>query len=358
MSLIFALFVILRFLFNIMESGTESNDILGERLQKGQKLNYYWNVPTFQCDSHKLNFSGLAEKYGIIQNENDRFRGNEIVILYDPGNFPALLKDGSKMMKRNGGVPQEGNLTLHLTLFEELLTELIPEDFSGLGIIDFESWRPIYRQNFGSLSPYKDLSVEIERQSHPFWPKFLLEKEATRRFEFHARKFMEETLFVAKNLRKNATWGYYAYPYCFNMSPNNMKVECPNEVQKENDRLEWLFQMSDNLHPSIYFDGRLSAKEKIQMIEGRINEAHRVATYVKTRTHRPKIVPYFWYKYHGGQVFLTKEDLFNAVLTLSTSDIDGVVIWGSSNDVNTKNKCLDLYEYVDNVLGPSLVNNF
>mgnify|MGYP005984335385 FL=1 len=201
-----------------------------------KKINYYWNVPTFQCDSHKLNITGLAEKYGIIQNANDRFRGDEIVILYDPGSFPALLKDNTQIIKRNGGVPQEGNLTLHLTLFEELVEELITEDFSGLGIIDFESWRPIFRQNFGTLAPYKDLSIEIEQQNHPFWPSFLIEKEARRRFEFHAEKFMEETLFLAKKLRENATWGYYAYPYCFNMAPNNMKMACPNDVQKENDR--------------------------------------------------------------------------------------------------------------------------
>jgi hyaluronoglucosaminidase len=269
-------------------------------------MNYYWNVPTFQCDSHGMNFTDLAAKFGILQNEDDRFRGDEIVILYDPGSFPALLNDNTKIIRRNGGVPQEGNLTLHLTLFEELVDELIPLEFSGLGIIDFESWRPIFRQNFGKLAPYKEISIEIEQQSHPFWPKFLIEKEASRRFEFHARRFMEETLYVAENLRPNATWGYYAYPYCFNMAPNNMKMACPNEVQKENDRIDWLFRLSGNLYPSVYFESRLSAKEKVQMIEGRVQEAHRVADHGKTKGRTPKVVPYFWYKYHGGEVFLTK----------------------------------------------------
>ncbi|RZB39276.1 Glyco hydro 56, Piwi, PAZ and/or DUF1785 domain containing protein [Asbolus verrucosus] len=354
MSALFFVFLLLRFLLMMEEGDSDSNHILQRNPPK--KTSYYWNVPTFQCDWHKLNFTGLAEKFGIIQNENDRFRGDEIVILYDPGSFPAILKDNTKTIRRNGGVPQEGNLTLHLTLFEEMVNELIPDDeFSGLGIIDFESWRPIYRQNFGTLAPYKELSVEIERQAHPFWPKVLLEKEAARRFEFHARKFMEETIVLAQQLRANATWGYYAYPYCFNMSPNNMKMACPNEVLKENDRIDWLFNASDNLHPSLYLSGgRLTPKEKMQMIEGRVNEAHRVAAYVKTKTHEPKIVPYFWYKYHGGQTFLSKEDVFNSFLTLSTLDVDGVVIWGSSNDVNTKAKCLELYEYVDNVLGPGL----
>lgn len=107
---------------------------------------------------------------------------------------------------------------------------------SGVAVIDFESWRPIYRQNFGSLQPYKDLSLEVERQLHPYWPKSLLEKDAVYRFEHYGRIFMEDTLLFAKMLRPGGKWGYYAYPYCFNMSPKNMKTDCPNEVVKENER--------------------------------------------------------------------------------------------------------------------------
>lgn len=98
------------------------------------RFDIFWNIPTFQCDSHKLNFTDLAAKYGIIQNPNDRFQGNEIAILYDPGSFPAILKtaDGSGIILRNGGVPQEGNLTVHLELFQEIVDGLIPnENFSG-----------------------------------------------------------------------------------------------------------------------------------------------------------------------------------------------------------------------------------
>lgn len=96
-------------------------------------MKYYWNIPTFQCDSHKLNFTQLATKFQIIQNENDRFRGAHIDILYDPGDFPAILRDKSqKPVIRNGGVPQEGNLTLHLSIFEQIIEELIPDpNFGG-----------------------------------------------------------------------------------------------------------------------------------------------------------------------------------------------------------------------------------
>uniref|UniRef100_A0A182HNI5 Hyaluronidase n=1 Tax=Anopheles arabiensis TaxID=7173 RepID=A0A182HNI5_ANOAR len=132
------------------------------------------------CNQFGFEFSSVNRTYSVVQNRNDTFRGNAVSILYDPGKFPALLEKPSTktLYKRNGGVPQEGNLTEHLEIFERHLDELIPDrNFSGIGIIDFESWRPIYRQNFGSLQPYKDLSVKIERERHPYWSGNHLERE-------------------------------------------------------------------------------------------------------------------------------------------------------------------------------------
>lgn len=52
----------------------------------------YWNVPTYMCHKHGLHFEEVHRDYGIIQNKKDYFKnGNNIVILYDPGAFPAIL---------------------------------------------------------------------------------------------------------------------------------------------------------------------------------------------------------------------------------------------------------------------------
>lgn len=94
----------------------------------------YWNSPTFQCASHKIYFTEVAQQFGIIQNTNDTFRGNEIVIMYDPGYFPALLeqKGTKQLFYRNGGVPQQGNLTVHLEYFRKHVEEQIPDiNFDG-----------------------------------------------------------------------------------------------------------------------------------------------------------------------------------------------------------------------------------
>lgn len=57
-----------------------------------QQFDAYWNVPSFICHKYGVKFENL-KTFGIHQNANDEFRGEEIVILYDPGMFPALLSD-------------------------------------------------------------------------------------------------------------------------------------------------------------------------------------------------------------------------------------------------------------------------
>lgn len=145
------------------------------------------------------------------------------------------MTPADNIVRRNGGVPQEGSLGLHLDYFRRHLDEQLEPGFSGLGVIDFESWRPIFRQNWASLQVYRDLSLDIERQRHPFWNQRAVQQEAADRFERAGRLFMERTLEVAKRLRPKAEWGYYAYPYCFNWTPSQQSPQCSPKVLEEND---------------------------------------------------------------------------------------------------------------------------
>lgn len=47
-------------------------------------------------------------------------------------------------------------------------------------------------------------------------------------------------------------------------------------------------------------------------------------------------------------------DLKSVLHTLYVSGATGFIIWGSSNDVNTKEKCIKLLNYLDNTLGPNI----
>lgn len=47
------------------------------------------------CHKYGIKFEKLKD-FGIIQNTNDEFRGDQIAILYDPGMFPALHDKNGK----------------------------------------------------------------------------------------------------------------------------------------------------------------------------------------------------------------------------------------------------------------------
>ncbi|XP_026668165.1 hyaluronidase-like [Ceratina calcarata] len=319
-----------------------------------REFNVYWNVPTFMCHKYGLHFEEVSDKYGILQNSMDAFRGNETAILYDPGMFPALLTDpNGDVVTRNGGVPQEGNLTMHLEVFKEHLINQVPDkSFRGVGVIDFESWRPIFRQNWASLQPYKKLSIEIVRREHPFWDSRSVEEEAKRRFEKYGKLFMEETLKAAKRIRPAASWGYYAYPYCYNLTPNQPSSRCDVTTMQENDKMSWLFELEDVLLPSVYLRLSLTSGQRVGLVAGRVKEALRIAKQTSAGT-RKKVLPYYWYKYQDQRdTYLNKADLEATLRKISDLGADGLIIWGSSNDINTKQKCLQFREYLNNDLGP------
>nr|CAD7603403.1 unnamed protein product [Timema genevievae] len=288
---------------------------------KYHEFRVYWNVPTFMCHRYNLSFNNMSA-WNIVQNSEDLFRGERIVILYDPGQFPALLKGpNGKIVRRNGGVPQEGNLTHHLMKIRQDIDRLVSNRFfDGMGILDFESWRPIFRQNWGTLLPYRELSRTIERDRHPLQKPSLTEKEAKSRFESASRRFMEQTLELVRQMRPQGKWGYYAYPFCYNYTPKNMAPTCPVQVMKENNQTNWLFESSEAIYPSLYLSKLdMTEEQHIQFIIGRMNEA---------------------------------VDLFNSLAITRKFRRGGAIIWGSANDVDTKEKCEELEKYLENILGP------
>ncbi|XP_050292851.1 hyaluronidase B-like [Anthonomus grandis grandis] len=334
------------------DDSVSSSDQFGTRKEPKEPLQIYWNVPSFQCDPFKLDFTTLLNKYNIIHNEDVRFRGDTITILYDPGDFPALLKkENGDFFFRNGGVPQEGNLTCHLEVLEQTIVELIPnEDYSGLAIIDFESWRPIFRQHWGNIEQYKHVSVDIEREKYPDWDQTLLKEEAVRRLEAAAKIFLEESLILAKKLRPNGKWGYYHYPYSYT---DGSQDSVSQEVQSENDSLDWLWKASDAFYPSVYVRNWQSLEYQVKFIETTLEEVFRVK---KKFNNDAGVFVYLTYIYGDSNTFIPKENMSAILATLARYDVDGVILWGASADVCSRDKCNQLYEYIDNVFGPSMIS--
>ncbi|KAL1115633.1 hypothetical protein AAG570_005923 [Ranatra chinensis] len=265
--------------------------------------------------------------------------------MYDPGQFPTLEPFV------NGGLPQNGNVERHLEAFEQDVLRVIPDrNYSGLAVIDFEHWRPVFRENWSKLEPYREESRRQVNSQHLFWTKNQIEAEATRRFEAASFAFFRKTLERAKRLRGKALWGYYSFPYCFNFNPKNPGMRCTQDVQEDNDRSKWMWDTSDALYPSVYFSEKdMTERKRAKLIQGRVQEGARIASKKNKRLY-----VYTWFKYQDTREFVSQTDMRSNLIVPRKYGADGVIIWGSTKDVNTRQKCSQLLNYLRTVIGPAV----
>ncbi|XP_041377791.1 hyaluronidase A-like [Gigantopelta aegis] len=301
-----------------------------------------WNEPSGECGPVELNLT----EWGIVTNKDDRFGGDELTIFYVLGDWPYFRKNGSA---HNGGIPQVANRIKHLEMAADQINDAIPnKDFQGLGVIDFESWRPLFGQNFDSLFIYKQRSVDLVKSRFPSWTnKTQIWNEATREFQNAARLFMEGTLKLARYLRPNGKWGYYGYPRCYGVSPSRLTCSYP-ATSTANDEIGWLFKNSMGLFPRIYTNPNTPLKPRAEFVRQQVNETLRVQAKFN-ELYRP-IMPYSMCQVR--KVFFNEQDLDISIKEPADMGASGVVLWGSSSLFHLKDECYKLQTYIKTVLGP------
>lgn len=253
-----------------------------------------WNAPTAKCLSQYGVDLDLGT-FSIVQNHNQTFVGENMTIFYAEklGLYPQYINQTHAV---NGGVPQNASIHKHLKVALEDIRTLIPnEDFQGLAVVDWESWRPLWERNWDSKQVYREASKALVRAKHPDWSPAQVNATAQQEFEEAGRKFMEETLKLGKEERPNGLWGYYGFPNCYNYYRNkstNYTGECPAIELKRNDRLLWLWNVSSALYPDIYLslDLRGLDKEVLLYTHHRILEAMRVRAQLAASA--PPVFPY------------------------------------------------------------------
>ncbi|XP_012343792.1 hyaluronidase-like [Apis florea] len=115
--------------------------------------------------------------------------------------------------------------------------------------------------------------------------------------------------------------------------------------------MSWLFESQHVLLPSVYLRWSLTSGERVGLVGGRVKEALRIAR--QMTTGRKKVLPYYWYKYQDRRdTDLTRADLEATLRKITDLGADGFIIWGSSDDINTREKCLQFREYLNTDLGP------
>ncbi len=310
-----------------------------------------WNVNYTAC-LERFGVDLDLEKYNIDANRRDEVSVIKLFNHADLGTYPYIL-NWDKFF--NGGLPQLVNMTSHLEkATDDIINEIPDENFSGLVVIDWEFWSPIWDENFWlERRAYKVESIAVVQRRHPDWDPAKVERVAKLEFEAAAKVLFEATIELGKLLRPGGLWGFYHFPYCDN---NVHHVgHCNTTRMKHNDQLRWLFDDTTAIYPSIYlYDKTVGINGSIPYVDATLREAFRV----REESDNP-LLPmhsYCRFNYSHTKYHYTLEDLKNTVLVSAEKGLNGVIFWGDHNDTRDKTACVELKAYIQSALGP-LVRN-
>ncbi|KAL2102714.1 hypothetical protein ACEWY4_001882 [Coilia grayii] len=251
----------------------------------GEPFIVSWNIPNLTCNRYNITLN--TSPYRGVSNPA-KVPGQFLSLFYIDrlGLYPYV--DQATKKQFNGGVPQRGNLRVSLAKAHDDIHYYIPSRSSpGLAVIDWEEWRPLWERNWGSKQIYRSLSV---------------------------------------TLRPAYRWGFYLFPNCYNYgwAEPGYTGECPWDVQRQNNRLLWLWEASTALYPSIYLQASLAdSPNAALMVRHRVHEALRVAALPRRRT------------LHGAHI---RRDLIHTIGESAAIGASGAVLWGSSSDYDDKGK--------------------
>lgn len=316
-----------------------------------------WNAPTERCAQLEIPLDTAAFQ---AVTTTAAVPGQFLTIFYEDrlGFYPRV--DTSKQRLYSGGVPQNGNLTEHLTKARGQIDRYISQDSSpGLAVIDWESWRPLWEENWGSKRIYQKLSVAHAVLMAPFLSSKQISSLAKSQFQQAGRRFMERTIGLGIGRRPSRRWGFYLFPDCHNYDYDQpgYSGSCSKKTQTKNDQMLWLWRRSTALFPSIYLPlGLKNSPKALLFVRNRIQEALRVAALAR----RPYTVPIYAYARPMYRVqvrkFLSRNDLVSTVGESAALGASGVVMWGSVKDYSTKADCQALSDYLTSTFSPYMAN--
>uniref|UniRef100_A0A8C2XI58 Hyaluronidase n=2 Tax=Cyclopterus lumpus TaxID=8103 RepID=A0A8C2XI58_CYCLU len=316
-----------------------------------------WNAPTGQCRQLRIPLDTAAFQAVTTPAAGP---GQFLTIFYEDrlGLYPKV--DTAKRKLYRGGVPQKGNLTEHLAMAQSQIDHYISRDSSpGLAVIDWESWRPLWDQNWGSKHIYKKLSITHALQMAPFLSSRKISKMAKSQFQHSGRRFMEKTISLGIGERPSRRWGFYLFPDCYNYGwgKTGYTGKCSLKTQEQNNQMLWLWEHSTALFPSVYLQQNLrNSPQAALYVRNRVQEALRVAALPK----RPYTMPVYVYSrplYRDQtQKFETQADLVSTVGESAALGASGVVMWGGTKDYNNKYACESLSEYLTSTFNPYIAN--
>ncbi|XP_034033237.1 hyaluronidase PH-20-like [Thalassophryne amazonica] len=316
-----------------------------------------WNAPTNRC--HQLEIPLDMAAFQAVTTPAAKPH-QFLTVFYENrfGLYPRVNLLKRKQYK--GGIPQEGNLTEHLAKVKREIDHFISQDSApGLAVIDWEAWRPLWNQNWGSKHIYQKLSVVHTLKTAPFIQSRQVAQLAKSQFQKAGRQFMEKTISLGKSERPSRRWGFYLFPDCHNYKweKPGYTGKCSNKTEEQNNQMLWLWERSTAFFPSVYLQVTMRNSPKAALyVRNRVQEALRVAALPK----HPYTMPVYVYSRplyrHQTQTFLSQMDLVSTMGESVALGASGVILWGSSGDYSNKANCQSLSDYLTTILNPYVAN--
>ncbi|KAL5013189.1 hypothetical protein ScPMuIL_007459 [Solemya velum] len=250
------------------------------------------------------------------------------------------------------------NITEHLQKLTSDLDALLPDHrFTGYGVIDWETWRPTYLSN--TYTPYRRVYLEqsniLIRKMHPDWAAPRVQEAGRVMFEKAARDLFQTTMLRARQMRPGGVWGFFPFPRCQITQVGIGETDCDARFKADNDRKAWILEVSSAIYPSLYMFPNQSNQLILEAdVHNRLKEALRLR-----RDHADEdlvVMPYCSPTYVDTDVFLPKEKLRESIGEAFDAGTNGVILWDSYHNVNSKDKCVNLKNYLANILGPYILD--
>ncbi|MFT7799221.1 hyaluronidase-4-like [Arapaima gigas] len=322
-----------------------------------------WNTPFDMCAS-RYNVSANLDLFHIHGSPRGIRTGQDVTIFYANrlGLYPFYTDKGAPV---NGGLPQNCSLESHLRKAGQDIRHYIPsKDFCGLAVIDWEYWRPQWSRNWDKKDIYRRKSRELVRRGHVNATVGQVEELARSRFEDSATAFMRETLQLGIRTRPQGLWGFYLYPDChnYNLHVHNYTGSCPTLEQTRNDDLQWMWDSSTALFPSVAIRRRQTdSLSNLYFSRCRVQESLRIAGLSSLDYELPTFV-YMRLGYRDeAMTFLTtvttpRTDLIHTIGESAALGAAGFVIWGDLNLTTSRHSCSRVKTFLETTLGHYVTN--
>ncbi|XP_068595830.1 hyaluronidase-5-like [Brachionichthys hirsutus] len=324
-------------------------------------FSFIWNAPTELCDiryGKKLDlsfFQFVSSTLKTATNQNlslfyiDRF-----------GIFPYVNEETG--LAYDDGLPQLIDIHEHHELAEDDIEYYIPVKKPGFAVLDFEEWRPQWDRNWGSKDIYRQISISVVRKKNPWLSEKQVKTLAKISFERAAKRYFLRSIGLGKTLRPKRLWGYYLFPDCYNYDYNqNMAAfngECPDIEKRRNDELQWLWDESTALYPSIYLElvFKNAPRQARLYVRHRIQETMRISL----RHSGSYSIPIYafirpLYKNKEDE-YMSEINLVNTIGEAAALGAAGVVSWGNLNLTDKEDACIDALQHLDRVMNPYILN--